>query len=181
MPKPWIDISTPLRNGMERWPGDPEVEIDRFLTLENGGGCNATRLNMSAHTGTHVDAPLHYVDGGVPIDRMPIDALVGPATVVSGTEPPEFPPGRVLFRCGTELTAESARYLVAHAVRTVGIDSMSIGNDEVHRILLGGGVWVIEGLNLAAVAPGRYELLCLPLLIENGDGAPARAVLRALT
>jgi arylformamidase len=70
-------------------------------------------------------------------------------------------------------------------VRCVGIDYLSIGpygpdGEETHRILLGGGVWVIEGLNLSSVTPGDYELLCLPLLLAGGDGAPARALLRRL-
>jgi arylformamidase len=166
---------------MEHWPGDPDVEIERFSSIENGDGSNVTSLRMSAHVGTHVDAPLHYVPGGASIDQMPLNALVGPAAVVEGTQAPERPAGRMLFKCGSELSVETARYLVAHAVRTVGIDSLSIGSDEVHRILLERGVWIIEGLNLSKVAPGRYELVCLPLLIENADGAPARAVLRPLT
>jgi arylformamidase len=107
---------------------------------------------------------------------------------------------RILFRtrnseqswCGScfrkrfvAVTPDGASHLVERGVLTVGIDYLSIGpygsaGDETHRILLGAGIWVIEGLNLAAVAAGLYELACLPLRIEGGDGAPARAILRPL-
>jgi arylformamidase len=81
------------------------------------------------------------------------------------------------------VTPGGARYLVERGVRTVGIDYLSIGpygaeGEETHRTLLGAGIWVIEGLNLQSVPAGRYDLMCLPLRIEGGDGAPARAFLR---
>ncbi len=80
------------------------------------------------------------------------------------------------------ISHEGARYLVRMGVRTVGIDYLSVGGyyrdaRETHRILLAAGIWIIEGLNLSEAAPGRYELICLPLKILNGDGAPARAIL----
>ena len=83
------------------------------------------------------------------------------------------------------IEADAARYLADCGVRTVGVDYLSIGaykgdGVETHQILLGAGVWVIEGLDLSAVEPGDYELVCLPLRIEGGDGAPARAALRRL-
>jgi arylformamidase len=176
----WIDISVPLRSPMQHWPGDPAL-----------------------------DAPLHYIHGGASIDEMPPDAAAGECRVVDvpgeiidaeTLAPWRIEPGeRILFRtsnsegcwCGAcfrkryvAVSPEGAQHLVSCGVRTVGIDYLSIGpygeqGDETHRILLGAGIWIIEGLNLAAVAPGRYELLCLPLKIEGGDGAPARAMLRA--
>ncbi|MBF0563624.1 MAG: cyclase family protein [Nitrospirae bacterium] len=83
------------------------------------------------------------------------------------------------------LTVEAATYLVQCGVQTVGIDYLSVGGykddgDEVHRILLGGGVWIIEGLDLSMVTPGDYEFICLPLKITGAEGAPARAVARKL-
>src|SRR5512138_2229668 len=177
----WIDISMPLRHDMEHWPRAPAVVIERFRRIESGEPYNLTTIAMSAHTGTHVDAPLHFIPGGLPIDKMPVDALIGPATVVEGLVVPESSEPRVLFRCGGELTPEIAHRLAARGVRAAGIDSLSIGDDETHRILLGAGIWVIEGLDLSAVEPGRYELMCLALRIEGADGAPARALLRALT
>lgn len=82
------------------------------------------------------------------------------------------------------ISKEAAHYLAEIGVQTVGIDYLSVGGfykdgKETHDHLLTGGVWIIEGLNLSGVEPGRYELFCLPLKIVNADGAPARAVLRA--
>ena len=80
---------------------------------------------------------------------------------------------------------EAAHFLVKHGVRAIGVDYLSVGGfkrggSDVHRTLLQGGVWIIEGLDLSTVSPGRYELICLPLKLEQGDGAPARAILRPI-
>jgi arylformamidase len=93
---------------------------------------------------------------------------------------PEFDPRYVY------ITADAARYLAGRGVRTVGVDYLSVGGykkdgAETHRALLGAGVWIIEGLDLSRVGPGRYDLICLPLKILAGDGAPARALLRLRT
>jgi arylformamidase len=194
----WIDISVPLRSPMQHWPGDPAPEV--------GLG----RLAMHPHTGTHIDAPLHYIAGGLAIDSMPFDITVGPARVVHVDQPAidaavvaDAKPAageRLLFRTSNSercwsgacfrkqfvaVTPDGARLLAETGVRMVGVDYLSVGpygaaGDETHRTLLGAGVWVLEGLNLARVAAGTYELLCLPLRIQGGDGAPARALLRTL-
>ena len=191
-----MDISIYLENRMQHWPGDPVPEFDRG------------RMNMHPHTGTHVDAPLHYVPGGDSMDAWTAEATVGPARVVQIDAEAitadvlgalDLQRGeRILFRttnsescwCGScfrkrfvAVTPEGARVLADRGVRTVGIDYLSIGpygesGDQTHRILLGAGIWVIEGLNLTGVDAGTYELICLPLRIRGGDGAPARAVLR---
>ena len=204
-----IDISMPLRNGMVHWPGDPEVDIGLLASIEKGNVCNVTRLAMSAHTGTHMDAPRHFLEHGIAMEQMPLDATVGPCRVVAikdpqairrvELEPLDPQPGeRLLFktinsgRCHQSeeffddfvyLANEGARFLAERKVRTVGVDYISIGgfhHDLVrtHLTILGAGIWVIEGLNLAQVEPGAYELICLPLLIPGADGAPARALLR---
>jgi arylformamidase len=81
------------------------------------------------------------------------------------------------------ISDEAARFLVERSVRVVGVDYLSVGSFKcggsyVHKTLLGGGVWIIEGLNLSQVSPGKYDLICLPLKINQGDGAPARAIIR---
>lgn len=205
----WIDVSVPVRSGMVRWPGDPPVRVERVQELSRGDESNVTTLEMSAHTGTHIDAPRHYLADGASLDEMPLDATVGPARVISIADPGEILPAelaahglrvgeRVLFRTRNSercwesdrfvedfvfIGAAAAQFLVERKVRTVGIDYLSVGDtghegDETHRILLGAGVWLIEGLNLAAVKPGAYDLVCLPLRIVGADGAPARAILR---
>lgn len=206
----WIDISVALRTGMPHWPGDIPVNITQTMNIGAGDVCNLRTLSMSAHSGTHMDAPLHFLAGGAAIDTMPFDATVGHARVVgiqseSAITRDELeacrpqPGERLLFKTGNSrwwknrcrlfmknfvaVDADAARYLVDCGVRTVGVDYLSVGaykgdGVETHRVLLGAGVWVIEGLDLSSVEPGLYDLVCLPLRIEGGDGAPARAALR---
>ena len=205
----WIDISVPIHPGMVLWPGDPAVRIERTQELSRGDEANVTRLEMSAHTGTHIDAPLHYLADGAGLDEMPLDATVGPARVIAIAHPRAILPEeleahrlqvgeRVLFRTRNSgrcwqsdrfiedfvaISEAAAHFLVGRRVRSVGIDYLSVGchghdGDETHRILLGAGIWLIEGLNLGAVKPGAYDLVCLPLRVVRADGAPARAILR---
>lgn len=211
MAKPWIDVSVSLHSGMVHWPDNPPVSIERAMSLERGDLCNVSKMSLGVHTGTHMDAPVHWIAGGAGIDAMPLDAGMGPARVIAiadevSIKPDELTPHniqrgeRVLFktrnsaRCWTTdsfvedfvfLSHEAAEYLVGVGVRTVGVDYLSVGGytvdgPETHRALLAAGIWIIEGLNLAAAAPGDYELICLPLRIAGGDGAPSRALLRAL-
>jgi arylformamidase len=173
-----LDISLPLRDGMPVYPGDPPVRISLAASLAAGDPYNVTRLELGAHTGTHVDAPLHLLEGGGGVETLELEALVGPARVVE--DDAELPPGveRVLFRTGgAELTPARARRLVAAGVRLVGVDSSSVGGEETHDVLLSAGVVVLEGLDLRRAGPGAYTLVCLPLLVPGADGAPARAVL----
>ncbi len=207
----WIDISVPLANGMVCWPGDRPFERSETLALADGDPCNVSEIRASAHTGTHMDAPLHFLEGASAIDSMPISVTVGRARVIEIHDPRlirigELEPHRllkgerVLFKTSNSrlcwktpefkkefvhIPPDTALYLAERGVQTVGIDYLSVGHaetsgDETHRILLGAGIWVIEGLNLEHVAAGEYELICLPLKIAGGDGAPARAVLRKL-
>lgn len=203
----WIDISTPLRAGMTVWPGDGPPRIERVQSFEQGGAYNLTRLEISAHTGTHLDAPLHFLPGGASIDTMPAGAMMGPARVVrvagdtvrAADVPDDLAPGaRVLFRtrnserdlfAGTFfedyvfLGRDAAEKLVAARALLVGIDALSVSGFHedpagTHRVLLGAGVWILEGIRLAGVEPGEYELVCLPLRLQGADGAPARALIR---
>ena len=204
----WIDISQPVYSGMVVWPGDSEVRVERVLKLENGDPFNLTQCSFTAHTGTHVDAPRHFLPQGAAVDALPLDATLGLCRVVQildpeAVRPAELPgdlqPGeRVLFKTNNSCTCnelqrfietfvyvskEAAKALVAAGVRTVGIDYLSVGGfsrdlTETHLILLGAGIWIIEGLDLSHVEPGRYELACLPLRLVGADGAPARAALR---
>jgi arylformamidase len=207
----WIDISVGITNRMPHWPGDPAPRVRRVADMSRGDVCNVTAIDMPAHTGTHMDAPLHFVAGGAPIDTMPLDATVGEARLIAIENEEVITPAelaahhiqrgeRLLFktvnsdRCWqrecflkhfVHLSADASRYLVNCGVRTVGVDYLSIGayqgdGVETHQILLGGGVWAIEGLDLAGVPPGRYELICLPLKLVGADGAPARAIVRPL-
>jgi arylformamidase len=194
-----FDVSVPIRPGMPIWPGDPELELGLAAAIADGEEANVTRLALGAHTGTHVDAPSHFLDGAGGVESLPLDALVGPCVVVAaadvdGEVPPEAVPAgaeRVLFktRNGTLwerpgfaedsvcLSAAAAEEVVRRGVRLVGIDYLTIGGAEAHRILLAAGVVPLEGLDLRAVDPGEYVLVCLPLRLVGADGAPARTVL----
>lgn len=204
----WIDVSTPIRGGMLVWPGDDGVRVEQTMFLERGDLYNLTVLGMSAHTGTHIDAPRHFLRDGAGIETMPAGAMMGAARVVDVDDPEavharhvpaDLRPGeRVLFRTRNSreyladprfverfiyVARDAAQALADARVALVGIDYLSVGgfrNDlvETHEILLGAGVWVVEGLVLTHVQPGEYEFACLPLLIPGADGAPARAMLK---
>ena len=207
----WIDVSVNLKGGMASWPDDPEVRIEKMLDIDRGDICNVSVLSMGSHTGTHMDAPCHFVKNGKKIDEMPFEAAIGRARVIAIRDPESIKTKelerhgirageRLLFktrnspRCWKTdvfvedfvyLSEEGANYLVQKRVRTVGIDYLSVGGYKadgarIHLALLRAGVWVIEGLNLTGVKPGAYQLVCLPLRIFSGDGAPARAVIRSL-
>ena len=202
-----IDITMTIKSGMVHWPSDPPVRISHMKNMDKGDANNVSLIYMGAHAGTHIDAPLHFIAGGKSLDEMPFDATIGRARVLAIKDRVCITPRelkayrikrgeRILFKTANSnhwktnkfiknfvyISPAAAEYLVSKRVRTVGIDYLSVGgyhNDSVqtHRILLGAGIWVIEGLNLKAVKPGYYDLICLPLKILNSDGAPARAVI----
>ncbi len=211
MAPPWIDVSVRLRTGMVNWPGDPSVRISHALDMERGDPCTVSLLEMGAHTGTHMDAPAHFVRGGIGIDDMPLDAAIGSARVIAIHDRESIKTDelvrhsirrgeRVLFKTHNSdhcwdtdgfvedfvyLSAAAAQYLAERQVRLVGVDYLSVGGYradgvETHQALLQAGIWVIEGLNLKRVRPGRVQLVCLPIKIAGGDGAPARALVRPM-
>ena len=201
------DISVPLSPAMHVYPGDPAVDIQRTMKIADGDVANVSFLHFGTHTGTHVDAPAHFIDGAMTVDAIPLNMLIGRAHVIEITSTTisrevlsEFDltdDMRVIFKTRNSyawrepefvrdfvhLTADAAEHLGENGIKVVGIDYLSVEkynfvNPDVHRTLLGSGAVIIEGLNLSEVDPGNYELICLPLKIEGGDGAPARVVLR---
>jgi arylformamidase len=192
-----FDVSVPLREGMVTYPGDPQVHIEHAASIAGGDVVNLTRIDFGLHSGTHVDAPVHFIDGAAGVDSIPLDALVGPCEVV---EAPDLSldsvaaaplAERILFKTpNSELWASdefseefalldggAAELLVQRGVRLVGVDYLSVGDEQAHHVLLEAGVVPVEGLDLRAVDAGSYELVCLPLRVVGADGAPARAVL----
>jgi len=194
---------------MPQWPGDPSLSFERAKEQTKGDVCTLTRASMSAHTGTHMDAPLHFVPNAKTIDQMPIDATVGAARVIhikdrTAIHREELLPHgikqgeRILFRTRNSdrdwqslpfdeefvyIARDGAEYLAECGVRAVGVDYLSVGgfrvdSVETHVALLGKGIWIMEGLRLAGIEAGYYELVCLPLKWTNCEGAPARAILR---
>ena len=149
----WIDVSISLRSGMVHWPDNPPVRIERMLDIECGDAANVSKISIGSHTGTHMDAPLHFVREGRGLDEMPLDAAMGRARVIEVGDPESIKPRdlgeheirsgeRVLFKTRNSarswptrafiedfvyVSQEAARYLAEREVRTVGIDYLSVG------------------------------------------------------
>ena len=193
-----VDISLPLGPDTPVYPGDPRVAVERLSEARGGDTYALSRLTLGSHAGTHVDPPAHFIPGAPTAERIPLDACIGPAvvldvqggeTLIAVGEMAALPEGaeRVLLRTGgpplggRALSLDAAQQLVRRGVRLVGIDALSIAPagapGDVHRTLLAAGIVILEGLDLSAPPPGPATLLCLPLKLADGDGAPARAVL----
>jgi len=194
-----LDITRPLGMDVPLYPGT-ERPVFRRRELD---GYTVTDLQLTTHTGTHLDAPSHTLDGGTTVDRIPLERLVGNVTVLDLHDAGDaitaedlsgrLPRGRgVLLRTrasgagsfGTEfpcLTPEAARLLAEASPSVVGIDSPSIeayGSDgTVHREFLERGIPILELLDLSAAPAGEYLMVALPLRLEGLDGSPARFVL----
>jgi arylformamidase len=203
-----LDVSVALAAGLPTYPGNPAFELQPVKRIADGGSSNVSRLVMGTHTGTHVDAPLHFFEGGAGVEALPLDLLLGRARVVEigkrgGIGAEELAAAglrediRVLLKTSnsalwnaggfhedyTHLTEAGAKYLVDQGVKVVGIDYLSVeqfkkAGAPAHRALLSQGVVIIEGLNLAEAEAGMYEMYCLPLRVVGGDGAPARVILK---
>jgi arylformamidase len=207
----FIDISVPLVSGMLNWPGDPAVKISKMKDLDSGDEATVSRLDFGAHTGTHMDAPLHFLDQAPGMDAMPLDAVIGPCRViqlddekaVSRTSLEAYDPrarrdGLLLKTRNShdrwwEKSIQRKFYLYLIRSSRVPCRSCRISNrwcrllvrrwippgrhERLMRLCLAPRIWIIEGLDLTEVRPAAYMLYCLPLKIDGGDGAPARAVL----
>jgi arylformamidase len=198
------DVTRPVFTAMPVWPGDPPCRCGWSARLAIDG-YNAAELSLGAHTGTHVDGPLHVLEDGAAIGSLALDAFIGPAHLVDtggareiGADwlAAQLPAGcqRLLLRTGAwrdpdrfpeawpTLTPEAARLLVAGGVRLLGTDAPSPEPPDaeglpVHRILLGAGAMIVENLLLDGVDAGAYELIALPLRLTQADASPVRAVL----
>ncbi|MFZ2456736.1 MAG: cyclase family protein [Candidatus Altiarchaeia archaeon] len=201
-----IDISMPISRGMTVYPGDPKVDIRKEKTLRTDGVV-VSKITMGLHTGTHIDAPLHYLPGGKTIEEIPLESLTGDALVcdlsyavdcIGAKDLRKFPikKGDIVFlktknsgvtakRFSGEyvhLDADGADYLVKKRIKAVGIDCLSIERSDstdaaVHKKLLRKDIPIIEGLVLGHVAEGRYLTHCAPLKIKGAEAGPARCVL----
>ena len=193
-----IDITIPMRAGMAVWPGDTEYA----LTQNRWGSALVGAVTMSLHTGTHADAPSHFLPDGASIEAQNVSVFVGECLVVDavghefiGPElfPDELPP-RVLVKtlAWTDhtlfparvptLTREAVESLAARGVALVGVDVPSVDaidsiNLPVHHALARSNIQILESLDLRNVTPGAYRLIALPLALVGGDASPVRAVL----
>jgi len=203
-----IDVSVPLDATLPTYPHNTPFTLEPIKRLASGDSSNVSTLHMSAHCGTHVDAPRHFFDSAPGTEALPLDLLMGRVRVIqvmsrTGIAAEDLAAQdfsedvRVLIKTRNSLfwgtpefrtdyigvTESGARHLVAHGIKLVGVDYLSVEQFHTpgapaHHVLLGAGAIVIEGLNLRDVEPGIYDLCCLPLRIVGSDGAPARVVLR---
>lgn len=181
--RPWLDATRPLYNGMPVYPADPGFDRHLLYHKENCGW-DMSVFSMSAHSGTHMDAPAHI---GLPgdVDSIPPESLSGTVQVLAwpeGAQAVRSP--RILLKTGGRgLTLAEAQALLDGGVRLIGLDGMSVGEGDeewpVHSLLLTAGVTLVENVALKDIAPGWYAMRCLPLRMPGSDGAPVRLLLRA--
>ena len=173
------DISKTIREGMEVYEGDPEVKVEEVFTVQKDG-FSLRRLEMSTHTGTHLDAPSHFFENGKSIDEISLDLFLGDVLVVE-TFDDEVPVGtiRLLGKNGY-LSEKRAKEFLKNGLMLIGTVNQSIELDSselVHEILLGNGIIILENLVLQEIKAGNYTLAAFPLKISGADGSPVRAVL----
>ena len=203
-----IDVTVPLDANLPTYPGNTPYSLEAVKRIARGDSSNVSTLHMSAHCGTHIDAPFHFFDTGSGAEGLALEMLVGRARVLEitsrkGVGAEDLAAAnlsediRVLIKTSNSrlwgspefhqdfvvVSEAGAKYLVEHGIKVVGVDYLSVEQFKnpgapAHHVLLGAGIIVIEGLNLRDVDPGVYEMFCLPLRVVGSDGAPARVVLR---
>jgi arylformamidase len=203
-----IDVSVPLDARLPTYPHNTPFTLEPIKRLARGDSSNVSTLHLSAHTGTHVDAPRHFFDDGPGTEALPLELLIGRARVIdvssrAGIAAEDLAAHdlsddiRVLIKTQNSrlwgspefhedyvgVLESGAKHLVEHGIKVVGVDYLSVEKFHnpgapAHHTLLGAGTIVIEGLDLRGVDAGIYEMFCLPLRVVGSDGAPARVVLR---
>jgi arylformamidase len=201
-----FDISRRLQNGMPVWPGDTAFHFEVSSFNEGNGTVSVGSLQLSTHTGTHVDAPFHFDIEGKRIIELDLDLYIGPVRVIDmegkesigekdlldinldGIE-------RILFRTLSwknstvfpekipYINPDIAPFLASKGIRLIGVDVPSVDpidsiTLEAHHRLHENGIHILESVLLAKIKPGDYELIALPLPLVEGDGSPVRAILR---
>jgi arylformamidase len=202
-----IDVTVPIRDGMPVYDDNPAVHLERARSIADGDVVNISRLDFGVHTGTHVDAPVHFIEGGAGAEAIDPQILIGEAHVVDATSLHEDIDAQALATLELRPRAErlifktpnselwkldsftrqfirfvesGARQIVEAGVRLIAIDYLSIGDEGAHRVFLGNGVVPLEGLDLRGVEAGPYRLYCLPLKLVGSDAGPARVFLEPL-
>jgi arylformamidase len=196
----YYDVTRHLENNMLVYPGD----IEPTFHQKDHGKYLISDLHLSSHSGTHIDAPTHYLKTGNTIDCIPLESLIGSCRVieVGGSSAlisheqiagkivgekriilrTSFSGNNVFSENYPSLSLEAAEYLISCGVVCVGIDSPSIEaydcDGEVHRHLLNNNCIIIELLELTGVTEGIYEMIALPLKLTGLDGSPARVILK---
>ena len=201
-----IDISRLVGEHTAVWPGDTPFSRKLVMAIPAGDACNTSTLTLSAHIGTHADAPLHFVEGAEGCDAVPLERYLGRCRVIHcGSGGPVTlddvrgldlgQEERILFRTAPDLGDDAwrddfpwlslpfARAAADAGLRLVGIDTPSVDpmdskTLDAHKTLLAGRVAILESLDLSRAPEGVWELIALPLRIAGGDASPVRAILR---
>jgi arylformamidase len=203
------DVSVPITNTMPVWPSDPPVQLTPKSHLSRDGTqtVRLTKIDMGSHTGTHIDAPWHFLENGKRLNEIPLTRLIGAALVVLLENKKSISKvdlesinllgyARILLKTDNSkhwndktfyedfvyLEPDGAQYLVDKHVNVVGIDYLSIDQFKSvkhpsHFVLLENEVVILEGLNLSRIEPGPYNMTALPLNLQEVDGAPTRVIL----
>jgi arylformamidase len=205
----FYDISVDLHSRMQVYPGDPRFRSKQIRSLQNGDPFALSKIMMSNHAGTHVDAPSHFVEGGPSITDLPLELMNGRTRVVQIRHREKIDVAelqqltfmndiRILLKTRNShlwtnhkyfskkyiyMTRDAARYLIDQGIKLVGFDYHSVerfGDESypVHKVLLENQILLVEGLNLAQIDEGHYEMSCLPLKLKDMDAAPARVILK---
>lgn len=179
------------------YPGDPAPAAEALSRMANGQPCNLSALRMCVHNGTHVDAPFHFFEDGKTVDQIPPEQFVGMAYVaehagiVSAKDAEQILQKaklcgdgcekRILIKGKAQVSFEAAQVFAEAGLWLLGNESQTVGPENasaaVHRVLLGRGIVLLEGIRLQGVAEGSYLLNALPLNLAGLDGAPCRAIL----
>ncbi len=206
----FIDISMDICPEMIVYDGDDKFSYTTPCNMENGDICNTWQMSLNTHTGTHLDAPRHFVKDGVCIDELPISYFAGVAKVIEIKDSVKITKNellkyditgckKILFKTENSkktaidtfckdyiyIALDAAEHLVECGVELVGIDYLSVekfGNHthDTHKKLLENNVALLEGIRLEKVSEGDYYLIALPLKIKGSNGSPVRAVLQQL-
>lgn len=204
----WIDISQPLNSNLAHWPGDTPFSYEVTYSKEQTGTVNIGKITTSLHSGTHVDAPFHFMNNGAKILELDINLFIGPCRLIDvsphirinrdvlshfnlddvtrlllKTSIPNNPtlfPENIPF-----ITSDSAAFLKEKGIKLIGVDVPSVDpldskEMEGHHALYKNGIHILENVMLDHVKPGDYELIALPLPLQDTDGSPVRAVIRPL-
>lgn len=211
-PNGWIDATATLDPATTPvYEGDASMKFEFLKDMRKGDPLTLSVYSLGAHSGTHIDAPMHFVRDGASIDRVPLEPLIGPARVIQVPDAVQAINAaelnrhrwrgaeRVIFRTRSAergwmhsptfhrdfayIAPDAAQLLADAGIRLVGIDYISAEQfgapaPLTHRILLGRGIPIVEGMALEGVAAGDYDLIVLPMKVGGHEGAPARAVLR---
>lgn len=200
----WIDITRPMDDTLVTWPGRERPKLRWEKRIAAGHHCNVSFWELSAHSGTHMDAPLHFVESGKSIDQIPPEAFIGECRVCdAGSAPLEEVTAhrfagtkRLLIKTGhsvlhpdgryepheTLMTETAASILLKGGLVLIGTDRLSVDDSrgqgfQLHHLFLGAGCVIVEGLLLTAVKEGSYLLHAAPLRASEMEASPIRALM----